>query len=133
MDFLLALKAFFLGLIYLGGIFALAGFLLPIFPLPLLLYIRQKLLQFSDKVATKNEARGLQLWRFSRGLMMSISALLLLGLLAYASYSFQWVLGQYIAVETPAFWGYFALGLALPLLYYFWVVWKMYKRQLATF
>ncbi|WCL80711.1 hypothetical protein PPO43_12095 [Saprospira sp. CCB-QB6] len=133
MDFLLALKAFFLGFIYLGGIFALAGFLLPIFPLPLLLYIRQKLLGFSDKIALKNEARGRKLWRLSRSLMMGLSGILLLGLLGYASYSFQWVLAQYIPQENAQFWTYFGLGLGLPVFYYFWVVWKMYKRQLATF
>jgi len=59
MDSILIIKSFLIGIIWAGSFYTLASFVVPIFPMPLFLYIRKLLTNYTDEMAQHNEAKGI--------------------------------------------------------------------------
>lgn len=127
MDVFVALKSLILGIIWTGSFYLIAAYLLPLFPMPALLYIRKGLQRWSDNIAWLDEAKAERRWQRSKGLFRFLVGLLWLGLMAACAYLLLPVLQLLVGMDDPYFWKYYSIALLLPFIYLFYLGIKIFR------
>lgn len=133
MDVFIALKSLILGIVWTGSFYLIAAYLLPIFPMPALLYIRKGLQRWSDNIAWLDEAKAERRWRRSKVFFRFLVVLLWLSLMAACAYLLIPVLQVLVGIADPYFLGYYGIAVLLPFIYLSYlglkIFWDAAKQQ----
>jgi hypothetical protein len=124
MDIILIIKAFLIGLVWVGSFYLVISYVFPIFPMPALLNMREQVRIWCDDLATRNEKRGRRLWNLSKALFKIITAILWTATVAAFAYLLIPVLENYIPNQNDLFWAYYGISITLPA---FLLVWRGIK------
>jgi len=128
MDIILIIKAFLIGLVWVGSFYLILSYIFPIFPMPALLNMRERVRIWCDDLASRNERRGRRLWNLSKALFKFITAILWITTIVAFAYLLIPVLESYIPSESYFFWAYYAAAIALPVMLLLWRGIKIYTN-----
>jgi hypothetical protein len=115
MDLFISLKVLTLGIIWTGSFYLIAAYIMPIFPMPALLYIRKRLQLWSDNIMWLDEEKAKKRWKRSKGFFKFLVLLVWLGLMAISCYMLIPVLSLLVLKTDPVFWFYYGIAAIFPL------------------
>lgn len=117
MDIFLSLKVLILGIVWAGSFYMSAAYILPIFPMPALHYIRKRLQLWSDNIAWLDEKKAHKRWKRSKFFFRFLVALVWSVLMGICAYLLVPVLSFLVQQTEPNFWAYYAVAATLPIIF----------------
>jgi hypothetical protein len=129
MDAFIIFKVIFIGFIWAGTVYLTLAFIFMMFPMPTYFWVYSRLRALAQNQQQKSPAKGV-IW-FDRRLsvMRFLGWILWLSIIGLYIYSFRPILGYYIIPNHPDFLKLYAIGVALPSL---WFLFRAARTMRAT-